>query len=86
MRGVIRICMMRIGLIFCLAVIQCFTAQMPLMAQTSREADFLSVNKIFTNHMVLQRDQPIHIWGKGLPGARVQVTLSVSSAAVSRAA
>ncbi|WP_305548633.1 sialate O-acetylesterase [Sediminibacterium sp.] len=36
----------------------------------------MSVNKIFTDHMVLQRDQPIHIWGRGLPGAAVKVSLS----------
>lgn len=33
----------------------------------------LSLNRIFTNNMVLQRDQPIHIWGKGLPGTKVQI-------------
>lgn len=35
-----------------------------------------SVNRIFTNNMILQRDQPIHIWGKGLPGATVRVGFS----------
>lgn len=34
-----------------------------------------SVNAIFTDNMVLQRDQPIHVWGKGLPGATVRVGL-----------
>jgi hypothetical protein len=78
--------LLRVGIVFCLVVLQNFMTQTLLMAQLSREVAVLSVNKIFTDHMVLQRDQPIHIWGKGLPGARVQVTLSVSSAAVSRAA
>jgi hypothetical protein len=78
--------LLRVGIVFCLIVLQNFMTQTLLMAQLSREVAVLSVNKIFTDHMVLQRDQPIHIWGKGLPGARVQVTLSVSSAAVSRAA
>jgi len=73
------------GLVVCLAVLQSFTAQTPLMAQSSRGTDLLSINKIFTNHMVLQRDQPIHIWGKGLPGASVRVELTASrSAAASR--
>lgn len=35
-----------------------------------------SVNKIFSDHMVLQRGQPIHIWGKGLPGSKVSVVLA----------
>lgn len=39
-----------------------------------------SVNAIFTNNMVLQRDQPIHIWGKGLPGSTVQINLLKISA------
>jgi sialate O-acetylesterase len=78
--------LLRVGIVFCWVVLQNFMTQTLLMAQLSREVAVLSVNKIFTDHMVLQRDQPIHIWGKGLPGARVQVTLSVSSAAVSRAA
>ncbi len=38
-----------------------------------------SVNAIFTNNMVLQRDQPIHIWGKGLPGSKVQIHLLKST-------
>jgi len=77
------------GMILCLAF-----SQTLLMAQTTsggysnggivREVNFLSVNKIFTDHMVLQRDQPIHIWGKGLPGASVRVTLSRENSAVAR--
>lgn len=33
----------------------------------------LVVPKVFGDHMVLQRDQPIHIWGTADPGANVQV-------------
>lgn len=35
----------------------------------------LNVHPFFTDHMVLQRDKPIHIWGRGLPGAVVKVLL-----------
>lgn len=43
------------------------------------DAAELKVHSIFTDHMVLQRDKPIHIWGRGLPGAIVRVCLSRSS-------
>lgn len=33
----------------------------------------LQVTKIFSNNMVLQRDKPIHIWGKAIPGKKVEV-------------
>lgn len=33
----------------------------------------LQLAKIFTDNMLLQRDQPIHIWGKGIPGNVVQI-------------
>ena len=69
---------LRVGLMHCLALLM---AQ-ALAAQPSREANFLSVNKIFTDYMVLQRDQPIHIWGKGLPGATVRVTLALQASSV----
>jgi sialate O-acetylesterase len=71
-------------LVFCFAVLQSIAINTLLKAQATSNEDFLSVNKIFTDHMVLQRDQPIHIWGKGLPGARVRVTLSRSASAVAR--
>lgn len=35
----------------------------------------LKVAKIFSDNMVVQRDQPIHIWGKGSPGSEVGATL-----------
>ncbi|MBI6117586.1 sialate O-acetylesterase [Salegentibacter maritimus] len=31
------------------------------------------LSEIFTNNMVLQRDKPIKIWGKGVPGDKLQV-------------
>ena len=74
---------LRVGLMHCLALLmgQALVAQTARVA-TSSAADFLSVDKIFTNDMVLQRDQPIHIWGKGLPGATVRVTLALQASAV----
>ena len=30
---------------------------------------------VFANHMVLQRDQPIPIWGKAEPGEKITVFL-----------
>lgn len=44
---------------FCLAV-NCLNAQ-------------LSVGKMFDNNMVLQREKPIHIFGKGIPTEGVSV-------------
>lgn len=35
----------------------------------------LSLPPFFGDHMVLQRDSPLHIWGKGKPGTKVQVLL-----------
>lgn len=33
----------------------------------------LKLAAIFSNNMVLQRDQPIHIWGKGMPGQQINI-------------
>jgi sialate O-acetylesterase len=38
--------------------------------------------KLFSSHMVLQRDMPIHIWGEAAPAEQVTVTLQNSSASV----
>ncbi len=37
---------------------------------------YLRLAPIFADHMVLQRDQPLHFWGKGLPGATVWVSFA----------
>lgn len=33
----------------------------------------LAVSRYFGNDMILQRDRPIHIWGKGSPGTKMKV-------------
>src|SRR6185503_3984573 len=38
----------------------------------------LRVAKIFSDNMVLQRDAPVHVWGKGIPGKTVSVSVSLS--------
>ncbi len=40
----------------------------------------LSVASYYGDHMVLQRDQPICVWGTATPGAEVQVSLSSQKA------
>ncbi len=36
----------------------------------------LKVARVLTNNMVLQRDKPMHLWGWGIPGEKVSVSLS----------
>ena len=36
----------------------------------------LQLAKVFSDNMVLQRDQPINIWGKASPGQIVKITFS----------
>jgi sialate O-acetylesterase len=50
-----------------------------LSAQQSFAADALKVHGIFRNHMVLQRDKPITVWGWAPTGAEVKVTLGENS-------
>ncbi len=42
-------------------------------------ADQLSLAWVFTDHMVIQRDQPIRVWGRGRPGRVVTVRLDEST-------
>ena len=36
----------------------------------------LSLNRIFTDYMVLQRNEPVTIWGEGKPGSEVEVVFA----------
>ncbi len=40
----------------------------------------VSPHKLFTDHMVLQRDQPISVWGRAAPGEKVSVKLGAAEA------
>ncbi|HMG03242.1 MAG TPA: sialate O-acetylesterase [Edaphobacter sp.] len=49
-----------------------------LLAAAAHAEVFLP--KVFSSHMVLQRDMPIHIWGSAAPGEQVSVDFHGSSA------
>ncbi|MEY3051347.1 MAG: hypothetical protein RLY31_1132, partial [Bacteroidota bacterium] len=44
---------------------------LPLLAQ-----DSLSLPRIFSDHMVLQREMPVQIWGTASPGTEVRVMMA----------
>ena len=46
----------------------------------------VTVANIFSDHMVLQRDMPINVWGKADPGEKVTVTLGDHTAEATAAA
>lgn len=39
----------------------------------------VSLAKVFSDHMVLQRDQPIHIWGWAKPGEKIEASFDSES-------
>ena len=45
-----------------------------LLAATLTTQAEVSLPKIFSSHMVLQRDMPIHIWGSATPGESITAT------------
>ena len=47
-----------------------------LAAPVTRAADAPLLAAIFADHVVLQRDRPIEVWGRAKPGEEVTVTLS----------
>ena len=40
----------------------------------------VTLPKVFSSHMVLQRDMPIHIWGEAEPGEQVSIDLHGATA------
>jgi sialate O-acetylesterase len=50
-------------------------AQQPSTAPADQAAKTLSLASIFSDHMVLQREVKLPIWGKAAPGAKVTVQL-----------
>ena len=44
------------------------------VAATAANAE-VTLPKVFSSHMVLQRDMPIHIWGDAAPGEQITVDL-----------
>ncbi|MBI1247301.1 sialate O-acetylesterase [bacterium] len=58
-----------------LAALFAFLMSAPLQAE-------LSMPALFTDHMVLQRDMPIHLWGSADKGAKVTVTLGDQAVSV----
>lgn len=51
-----------------------WTAPLSGLAQIPSNAPTLSMPSIFGNHMVLQRDLPLPVWGRASPGAVVTVS------------
>lgn len=49
-----------------------------LLSATVLRAD-VKLASIFTNHMVLQREQPLRIWGTAAPGEQISVTVGDST-------
>lgn len=56
---------------------------MTVNAQAGGQDGALSLASIFGDHAVLQRDQPIAVWGTGAPGSRVDIRFA-GHAAVAR--
>ena len=42
----------------------------------AQQQSVLSINPLFREHMVLQRDAPVPIWGEAAPGARIRVSFA----------
>lgn len=49
----------------------CFFALLPLFACAQ-----LRMENIFSDNMVLQRDKPVHFWGKGDPGKTIEISFA----------
>lgn len=63
----------------CLFLLPLLLSFLPLAAQ-------LKVARLFSDHIVLQRDKPIRIWGEHRPGAAVELSLNGQSTATTTGA
>ena len=50
-----------------------------LLALATTAQSEVTLPKVFSSHMVLQREMPIHIWGSAAPGEQVTVDLHGST-------
>jgi sialate O-acetylesterase len=58
-----------------------------LLAATLTTQAEVSLPKIFSSHMILQRDMPIHIWGSATPGESITATFhNLTNTAITDAA
>jgi sialate O-acetylesterase len=55
------------------------TSVKPEQSETIAPAEKISLNPLFTSHMVLQRNRPIKIYGKSKPGQLIKITLAGNS-------
>ncbi|MEM7015076.1 MAG: sialate O-acetylesterase [Verrucomicrobiota bacterium] len=53
-----------------------FTFCLSFLGLSPAAADELTLGSPFTDHMVLQRDQPVPVWGRAEPGASVKVSFA----------
>ena len=54
-----------------------------LLAATLTTQAEVSLPKIFSSHMVLQRDMPIHVWGSAAAGEKITVEIHGLTASTS---
>ncbi|HEV2645533.1 MAG TPA: sialate O-acetylesterase [Acidobacteriaceae bacterium] len=59
----------------------CFLLAVCLCAAVPAHAD-VTLSKLFSSHMVLQRDVPIHLWGLADAGEQVEVSLDAAHGSV----
>ena len=60
----------------------CFLLACLMFGSVNHARAELRFANIFNDHMVLQQDKPIHVWGWAEPGRRITVTLGDESRSV----
>lgn len=51
-----------------------------IQAQTAPDARSLKLPALFSDHMVLQREKPVHVWGWAPPGSKVSAAIGAANA------